>query len=86
MSEDDPPIKGDQYHHPDGTREVVYLLEDGRVLTFSEYPSVETFEAAMENAVYHGLNEEVVDLPGLDAFEGSDDTNNGGAASGNEST
>lgn len=86
MSDEGPPIKGDQYRHPDGTREVVYLLEDGRVLTFSEYPSVEAFEEAVGDAVYRGLNEEVVDLPGLEAFQGLDGTEAEGTASSDEST
>jgi hypothetical protein len=65
---DSPPQKGDQYVHADGTTEVVFLTEDGRVLTFREYPSVDTFRDGVASAAYRGINDDVVSLPGPAAF------------------
>jgi hypothetical protein len=64
----DGPMRGDRYEHADGTGEVVYLTEDGRVLTFREYPSVDAFETTVADATYRGVLEEVAAMPGLEAF------------------
>ncbi|MFC6784605.1 hypothetical protein [Halobaculum halobium] len=68
MSDSEEPVAGDSYDHPDGKSEVVYLVEDGRVLTFREYPSVEAFEATVDGAAYRGIDEAVAGLPGREAF------------------
>ncbi|RDI69647.1 hypothetical protein [Halopelagius longus] len=65
---DDAPVEGDEYSHTDGTTEIVYLTEDGRVLTLREYPSTNAFEDAVETAAYRGINEAVAALPGREEF------------------
>lgn len=65
---DETPVEGDEYSHSDGTTEIVYLTEDGRVLTLREYPSTSTFEDAVEAAAYRGINADVAALPGREAF------------------
>lgn len=65
---DDAPVEGDEYSHTDGTTEIVYLTEDGRVLTFREYPSTDAFEDAVETATYRGINDAVASLPGREEF------------------
>ncbi|SFR66594.1 hypothetical protein [Halogeometricum limi] len=67
-----PPWKGDEYSHRDGTTEVVFMTEDGRVLTFREYPDVETFEQSVATAAYRGVNDDVASLPEASAFAGPD--------------
>lgn len=66
------PQKGDEYHHPEGTTEVVFMTEDGRVLSFREYPDVETFERSVSTAAYRGVNDDVASLPDASAFAASD--------------
>ncbi|WP_435064323.1 hypothetical protein [Halobaculum sp. EA56] len=68
MSDREAPVGGDSYRHPDGSAEVVYLVEDGRVVTFREYPSLSAFESAVDDAAYRGIDEDVADLPGREAF------------------
>ena len=62
------PSKADQYEHLDGVTEVVVAVEDGRVLTVKEYPTVEKFETAVGPATYAGRHEGVAALPGVEAF------------------
>jgi hypothetical protein len=65
---DDGPVEGDEYSHPDGTTEIVYLTEDGRVLTLREYPSTSAFTDAVGPAAYRGINDAVASLPDREAF------------------
>jgi len=64
MSADRPgePNRGDEYVHSDGTREVVFAVAEGRVLTVREYRAAAEFEASVENASYRGVNTDVADL------------------------
>lgn len=62
------PTKGDQYEHPDGTLEVVFAVEDDRVLVIREYPSTETFEDAVEDGRFEGTHEGVASLPAAEYF------------------
>ena len=57
-----------EYKREDGSSEIVFAVEDGRVLTVREYPDEETFEAAVESATYVGRHEAVADLPDVEAF------------------
>ena len=66
------PTSADQYRHDDGTVEVVFEFEDGRVLTVREYPDVDTFDEHVEDATYVGEHEGVAALPGVEAFEDFD--------------
>lgn len=73
MKENTPnPEKADQYRFIDGTTEVVFAVEEGRVLTFREYPDVATFTRAMEAGEYDGVNQGVKELPGIEAFQDLD--------------
>lgn len=65
---DETPVEGDEYSHSDGTTEIVYLTEDGRVLTLREYPSTSTFRRTVESAAYRGINDDVAALPSREAF------------------
>lgn len=79
MSRDDEPDdaaeprRADSYEHPDGTREVVFHVEDGRVLTVREYPDREAFRAGVAGATYAGQHAGVADLPGVEAFREDDE-------------
>lgn len=81
------PAKGDAYSHPDGTDEVVFAVEAGTVLTFREYPDVETFTRETERATYRGRDSAVESLPSPQAIRGdsgptpSDGTTRGDGAS-----
>lgn len=66
------PSKGDQYDHPDGTREIVFATDEGRVLTVREYPAVAAFTEGVDAAEYAGVHDGVVDLPSSDSFEDFD--------------
>ncbi|MUV56808.1 hypothetical protein [Halogeometricum sp. CBA1124] len=57
------PQKGDEYSHRDGTTEVVFTTQDGRVLTFREYPDADSFDRTVSSATYRGVNEDVASLP-----------------------
>ncbi|WP_162224466.1 hypothetical protein [Halorussus amylolyticus] len=61
--------RADHFRHDDDTDEIVFAVEDGRVLAIREYPSVEAFEAAVEDAEYVGTHEGIAELPGVEAFE-----------------
>ncbi|SEO22452.1 hypothetical protein SAMN04487948_101190 [Halogranum amylolyticum] len=67
-----PPKKADQYEYLDSTTEVVFMVEDGKVLTFREYPNVEAFERAAETGEYAGVNQGVKELPDIEAFRDLD--------------
>jgi hypothetical protein len=56
------PRRGDEYAHADGTRETVFAVADGRVLTVREYRTVDDFEESVERASYRGVNENVAEL------------------------
>lgn len=62
------PTEGRQYRHRDGTMEVVFALEDGRVLTVKEYPTYDRFEQAVNAAADAGINDHVANLPDVEAF------------------
>ncbi|USZ67847.1 hypothetical protein NGM10_14070 [Halorussus salilacus] len=64
----DEPRKADHFRHGEGTDEIVFVVEEGRVLAVREYESVEDFERAVEDAEFVGTHEGVADLPGVDAF------------------
>lgn len=72
MTKDSNPEKADQYQYPDSVTEVVFAVEEGRVLTFREYPDVETFERTVEAGEYVGVNRGVEELPGIEAFRDLD--------------
>lgn len=74
---------GDEYHHSDGTVEMVFATESGRVLTVREYPTVDLFAETVEEAAYQGINEEVANLPPAEMFqgEGGNDSPHGGTGS-----
>lgn len=81
----DTPDKGDEYLHEDGSKEIVYHVEDGRILSFREYPDHDAFEGATERATYTGRNEEVATLPGPESFAEVPADGNGGSG-GDDST
>lgn len=81
MTDDTEPAKGSQYRHGDGTVEVVFAVEDERVLVVREYPTIDAFENAIADATDAGIHEQVADLPGVEAFadeaeDGSNDESN----------
>lgn len=65
--------KGDEYRHGDGTREVVFAVAEGRVLTVKEYRDEGAFGEAVADATYVGANEAVLDLPDASAFDAADE-------------
>lgn len=65
--------KGDEYRHTDGTREVVFALSGGRILTVKEYPDGEAFDDGVADATYVGVEEEIADLPDVSAFDPNED-------------
>jgi hypothetical protein len=69
----DPTTTAAEYHHDDGSVEIVFATEDGRVLTVREYPTEEAFDDATEGATYAGEHEGVADLPGVEAFRNGDE-------------
>jgi len=66
--------KAAKYRHDDGSAEIVFAVDDGRVLTVREYPDEATFEEATESAAYVGKHEGVSDLPGVEAFRDEDES------------
>jgi hypothetical protein len=68
MTDDLSPAKADAYRHPGGTVEIVFAVEDGTVLTFREYHSVESFQRAVGEATYEGRHPGVESLPDVEAF------------------
>jgi hypothetical protein len=67
-SDREDPVKGDEYVLPDGSTEIVFLVEDGRVLTVREYESIDSFEESVAGGRYLGTREEVAAMPGVEAF------------------
>ncbi|MFC4357827.1 hypothetical protein ACFO0N_07685 [Halobium salinum] len=61
--------RGDEYRHADGSREIVFETAEGRVLCVREYPSVDAFRTAVEDAEYVGVDRNVADLPDVEEFE-----------------
>jgi hypothetical protein len=72
-----PPQKADQYRYDDGTVEVVFAVEDGRVLTFREYPDTDSFQAAVGDGEFDGVHPGVEKLPGVEAFRDGDPAEDG---------
>jgi hypothetical protein len=64
--------KADQFEYEDGTVEIVFAVEEGKVLTVREYPDEDTFSRETGGAMYRGAHPGVEELPGLEAFEESD--------------
>lgn len=64
--------KGDEYRHTDGTREVVFALADGRILTVKEYSGAEAFADGLADATYVGVDDTVADLPDASAFDSNE--------------
>lgn len=84
MAADEDPAQGDEYHHADGTVEIVFAVEAGRVLTVKEYPNTDSFVGGTSNAKYKGLNQDIIDLPPAETFGQQDDTNHSDDSSTNE--
>ena len=61
--------RGRSYEFDDGTVEVVFATEEGRVLTVREYPTAEACLRTLADADYRGTNEQVLELPDVEAFE-----------------
>lgn len=66
------PTKGDEYALPNGSTEIVFLVEDGHVLTVREYESIDAFEEIASRGRYMGTREDVLSLPGPEEFADSD--------------
>ncbi|WP_311173541.1 hypothetical protein [Halobellus ordinarius] len=65
-----------KYQYDDGTVEIVFAAEEGRVLTVREYPDDASFETEIEPARYLGQHSGIAELPPVEAFmsgDGSDD-------------
>lgn len=58
----DRPHEGTEYHHEDGTVEVVVTVSDGRVLTLREYPDSDAFERAISDVERSGTNPLVAEI------------------------
>lgn len=70
MGESDDAIdRGDEYRHADGSREIVFETAEGRVLCVREYPSVDAFRDAVDDAEYVGVDPNVAELPDAEEFE-----------------
>lgn len=67
-SDPESPAKGDEYALPDGPTEIVFLIEDGHVLTVREYESVDAFEETVSRGRYLGTREDVLSLPDAEEF------------------
>lgn len=74
----DAATEGAKYQYDDGTVEIVFAAEEGRVLTVREYPDEAGFTEGVEPATYIGHHAALADLPGVDAFaEGGADSVDG---------
>ena len=69
MEESNPPEKGDQFRHPDGTAEVVFATAEGRLLTVKEYADDAAFRRGIADAEAAGRHEGVRSLPDAEAFD-----------------
>lgn len=65
--------KGDEYRHADGTREVVFALADGRILTVKEYADGGAFADGVADATYVGVEDDVARLPDVSEVAFDDD-------------
>ena len=61
------PSRGDEYHHPDGTVEILFAIEGDQFLTVREY-SRSSFREAVQEASYQGINEAVAGLPPAEIY------------------
>jgi len=68
-STDDSIERGDMYRHSDQQVEIVFERAEGRVLTVTEYATVDAFREAVGDARYEGTHEGVLDLPPAEAFD-----------------
>lgn len=69
MDDADPaPSRADWYRHDD-VDEIVFAVDEGRVLTVREYPSVDRFRESVRSATHVGTHEGVADLPDVDEFD-----------------
>jgi len=74
----DPATEAAKYQYDDGTVEIVFAAEEGRVLTVREYSDDASFETQIESATYRGQHSGVAELPPVEAFvpgDGSDGKN-----------
>lgn len=73
---DDPdsrsPEKGDEYALPDGSTEIVFLVEDGHVLTVREYESIDAFREVASRGRYVEMREDIRSLPDVEEFSDSE--------------
>ena len=69
------PEPADEFEHPDATREIVFVVEGGRILSVREYIDHERFRAAIADATYVGKNEAVAAL-GTQVFSDTKDREN----------
>lgn len=69
---EEPVTEAAEYRHDDGSTEVVFAVEDGRVLTLREYPDEAAFSDAVESATYVGQHDGVAELPDVEAFRDSE--------------
>jgi hypothetical protein len=70
----DPATKAAKYQYDDGSVEIVFATEEGRVLTVREYPGEESFEAAIDSATYQGRHAGVAELSPVEEFISGDET------------
>lgn len=68
----DPATKAAKYQHDDGSVEIVFATEEGRVLTVREYPDDESFEAVIDSATYEGQHAGVAELSPVEEFVSRD--------------
>lgn len=66
--------KAAEYRHDDGSVEIVFAVDDGRILTVREYPDKATFDEVTGSAAYVGQHEGVTDLPDVEAFREADES------------
>ena len=64
----DPATEAAKYQYDDGTVEIVFAAEAGRVLTVREYPDDASFEAEIGPATYLGQHSGIAELPPVEAF------------------
>jgi len=62
------PSRADWYRHGD-VDEIVFAVEEGRVLTVREYPTLKQFSETVGSATYVGSHEGVADLPDVEEFD-----------------
>lgn len=67
-----------KYQYDDGTVEIVFVAESGRVLTVREYPDESSFEAEVGSATYLGEHAGIAELPPVEALLAEDGGEEGG--------